>query len=445
MRDVSKSLNSLCWATSIFGAQQMADVLCSADETRAERSAYVVKKALQQQFSSNPLYFALDQLGDGVQQQAVDFVWDWLRLKPLDPRWLGRLSGNIFQRSIGLISALTPGDNLQNTWAILRNTLQVLSFVNDTAAGLDSDSQELNLADEVDRAYAAGGNYEALWLIEGLGEEYADRNWVPAAPVRGLLSAGSAVQLPARSMLMLHAGMGIAFARRTANALTPYSSEAEFTYALKQFIRLVGDNARQGYEGPVYESLGLVTRSWYPELLAAIDRALWGIDVNVLEYFWHGVGRAVYFSPQYLIPGASAFCGIGSEAPHQLAFENGTAGVAWAFTLVNIRQPEILLHLVKNLPESFTRDGAFTSGVISTCIMALDTLPDDPNVHRLCCCQPLGTDSGLTAEWERLVRGPCNRAVDYYYPLLKSRGQLSEIFRYRDPQALLAGTPGAAQ
>jgi hypothetical protein len=151
MRDVSKSLNSLCWATSIFGAQQMADVLCSADETRAERSAYVVKKALQQQFSSNPLYFALDQLGDGVQQQAVDFVWDWLRLKPLDPRWLGRLSGNIFQRSIGLISALTPGDNLQNTWAILRNTLQVLNFVNDTAAGLDSDSQELNLADEVDR------------------------------------------------------------------------------------------------------------------------------------------------------------------------------------------------------------------------------------------------------------------------------------------------------
>jgi hypothetical protein len=166
-----------------------------------------------------------------------------------------------------------------------------------------------------------------------------------------------------------------------------------------------------------------------------IDRNLWSINTDVLEYFWHGVGRATYFNPRYLLPGTSAFQGIATEAPHQLARLNGTAGAAWAFTLVNIRQPEILRHLVKNEAKALGRDDAFTNGVVSTVMMALDMLPGDPNALAFCRYRP--TDAELEERWDRLVHTPCRRAVERYLPLLKSRGRLGEIFRYQNLERLV--------
>ena len=113
----------------------------------------------------------------------------------------------------------------------------------------------------------------------------------------------------------------------------------------------------------------------------------------MLEYFWHGVGRAAFFT--YLLPGTNAFEGIRGEAPHELSLLNGTAGAAWAFTLVNIQQPEVLVNLVSTQKELLSSNGAFTNGLISTMLMADDMLPGDPYTTALCAYRPQCGCSGL--------------------------------------------------
>jgi hypothetical protein len=167
-------------------------------------------------------------------------------------------------------------------------------------------------------------------------------------------------------------------------------------------------------------------------MVPVIDEQLWTIDVDVLEYFWHGVGRSIYFSPAYLVPGNNAFNGVAAEAPHELADLNGTAGAAWAFTLVNIRQPEVVLNLVRTDHQTLERNDAFTNGVVSTVLMASDMLPGDPYVKGLVEYQPKCSCSGLRGRWERLVRGPSEMALRDTFPILKQQGRLGEVFRYRD-------------
>jgi hypothetical protein len=236
---------------------------------------------------------------------------------------------------------------------------------------------------------------------------------------------------------MMHAGMGISFAGHTVRALTPYSAATDINAALAQFVSLVKANARPGYEGPAYESLGLVTRTWYPQMVPVIDSRLWALDQKMLQYFWHGIGRAVYFDPRYLLPGATAFHGVHHEAPHELGLLNGIAGAAWAFTLVNVRQPEVTLNLLRAHSGMLGANDAFTNGLISTLLMASAVLPGDPNADRFCRYQPPAGDPGLTDAWGRWIGTPCQRAKLEYFPVLENQGSLGEVFRYQNLDELV--------
>src|SRR4051794_23469173 len=68
------------------------------------------------------------------------------------------------------------------------------------------------LAALVDRVFALGP-FAALWGLEGLGLEYANAAWKDEPPHHSL-NGESAAALQARSLPMLHAGMGIAFGQR---------------------------------------------------------------------------------------------------------------------------------------------------------------------------------------------------------------------------------------
>src|SRR6185295_8656057 len=108
----------------------------------------------------------------------------------------------------------------------------------------------------IERAYALG-DFPALWAVEGLGHDYAESVWRESGPPRGLLAdRGVAAELPEASLLMLHAGMGLAFADR----LLPGSAAAparEIRRAVAEIVALDRANSRPGYLGPALESLGL--------------------------------------------------------------------------------------------------------------------------------------------------------------------------------------------
>jgi len=436
MAELAKALGSASLAVGAFGMQQMANLLARNRATKSKAAYYSVTNAAQQEFATSPLLYAIDQLGSELQQKTVDALWDVVCLKPLDPFWLGRLNGSLLQGAVDAAVALAPPENLSATWRQLRNTFAVIGLINEATVRLDLPPGPVNLSQAVDRAYAAGGDYAVVWLVEGLGEEYTRRNWPSARRSVGLLTSARAADVPQKALLMMHAGMGIAFARRIINPLTPYTQAAQIGSAIEEFLGLVKANARPGYEGPALESLGLVTRTWYPQMTAMIDRCLWPIDVEALEYFWHGVGRAAYFAPRYQLPGATAFQGVAAIAPHRLARLNAGAGAAWAFTLVNLRQPEVLLNLLANHGGELGCDDSFSNGVGSTVMMALETIPGDPAAMNLTGYHPQSAPSQLANLWDRLVRIPSSRAVTRYLPILKASQRLGEIFRYQDLERL---------
>lgn len=438
MFELPKSMLALSWATSVFCVQQIANLFDANGSTKAMSAIYQVESTLQQNFDSNPILFAIDQTGNEVQRTAVDLFGDFVTLKLFDPRWLASQSERAFQRSLDTATALFPVENLKLTWEELRNTFGVINLVNQASSMLSLSHGEIHLAEAIDRAYSIGGDYAALWLVEGLGEEYALRNSPESRPAKALLTSGQAVNLPEKSLLMMHAGMGITFARQAVSPLTPYSSDQEVSTALHRFVDLVQTNARQGYDGPAFESLGLVTRTWYPQMVPSVDRILWAADHVVLEYFWHGVGRAVYFNPLSIVPGASPFQQIAHEAPHRLALLSGTAGTAWAFALVNLRQPEITLHALKNQAKYLLANDAFTDGLVSVMLMATDMLPTAPFARQFSDFQP-STYAVLQRSWDRVVRVPVQRALTQWFPVLKRSHRLSEVFRYQNLELLVAG------
>jgi hypothetical protein len=267
-----------------------------------------------------------------------------------------------------------------------------------------------------------------------MGHNYADRFWGQPDDPRDLLSGAEARAVPDKSLTMLHAGIGLSFAQHLLQPLTPETPGPEVRSVVERFLRLCQQNSRPGYIGAAMESLGLVTRDFHPrELVPVIDKQLAQVDEEAQAYFWHGVGRAIYFSPTYFLPvGRSPWRAVEmifGEAPHELGQLNALAGLTWAVTLVNMPQPQIMEAIIKAHGQEFSQSGAFANGISSSIIMRHDTTPDAPFVTTFCEYQPADSDPALAQLWNSLVRGPCQDALQRYYGVLKHTHRLGEVFR----------------
>jgi hypothetical protein len=114
--------------------------------------------------------------------------------------------------------------------------------------------------------------------------------------------------------------------------------------------------------------------------------------------------------------------------------------VAWAFTLVNIRQPEIMANFLARQAGKAGKgfvDGGFAEGVASTLVMASEMAPGDVYVAGFCRYRP----EGAAAEaWKRQIGFDCEARVEQRRKALKAARRLGEIFRYQPAAAMdLAG------
>src|SRR5205085_11416799 len=126
----------------------------------------------------------------------------------------------------------------------------------------------------------------------------------------------------------------------------------------------------------------------------------------------------------------SPWLAVEREAPHELALLNMTAGLAWAMTIVNVRQPEIMENFLRTQGEQAARSPAFTNGLMSTLIMGIDITPGDVYITRFLEYRPDPRDRRVAELWDRLVAGPGREAVDRVHPVLQRRGRLGEVFHY---------------
>jgi len=251
--------------------------------------------------------------------------------------------------------------------------------------------------------------------------------------------------LPERSLILLHAGLGMALTDLLLSPVAPSSPAPAVAAALDGFFAQVEANARPELAPVAFESLGLMVRRFISPLHAPVEAYLRARDERLAAYYWHGAGRAVYFLPGLFhpFPGTARrgleICRRGPSEPHHRL--DALAGFCFASTMINLRHPELVARLLRHLAPGEVE--ALASGVAGALLTRHHTSPDQPGVReflRPLAAEPSGRGAGagseagpaadLAALWEEAVRRPCLAALDRSYPLLRARGELARLARH---------------
>jgi hypothetical protein len=183
----------------------------------------------------------------------------------------------------------------------------------------------------------------SVWAAEGIGYHMTAARSSP----RGLLQRRDVADW---AQVPLHAGLGSAIA---ASVLDPVlRTGADFdaaVHAIETFDMACRANADAAHLGVALEALGFSVRAMYAELVTLVSAALESARVDLVPYFWHGAGRAMYFAPTAACPvTATPQQGLDealmSPPPEQRG--NAIAGFTWAATLVNLRHPYVVERVV---------------------------------------------------------------------------------------------------
>jgi hypothetical protein len=436
MRDLTASVVGWSWAMSLFGVRQTARLLAAPLSRREAAAAADAFEAVawQTQARFGPSLQEAFQAGDSLQRDAVDLSFAVLPRNPLAPGdWLGAGS-ELFGQSWETARLWSFAGDERLAWRDIGNKVEVYRLVKRVAGviGVPGRGEPFSLAELVERSYALE-DYPALWAVEGLGHDYAQHFWQPGEAVSGLLRDPAALGIPAKSLLMLHAGIGLGFAQPLVARVPPDAPAEEVERVVAEVFALCRGNSLPGDEGAAYESLGLVARSFFPTLVRPLARAVERVAPELLGYYWHGAGRSTYFLPINFIPAGDPtwrpFEMALRETPDPTALLDLFAGLGWAFTMVDIQDPEIVARrVVGPHRDALSRTDAFSYGVATSLAMRADTTPGAALVEGYLGYRPGG---GAGAAWEALVVRPAEAFLEREVPRLRSEARLGELFHYR--------------
>ena len=281
------------------------------------------------------------------------------------------------------------------------------------------------------------------FLLERLCYDFVKRFWRAGEEPRQLLCGEEARWLPEQSQILLHTGLGMALAKRLLGPLRPDSPDAAFDLALDHFSGLVKDNSRPEFAPVAFEAMGLMVRRFLPRLHGPVEARLRARDALLTANYWHGAGRAIYFLRELFHPFPGAIPrGLETcrREPAEAHLElDALAGFCFASTMINLHRPQLVARL---LPHLGPREAeAMASGVAGALMTRHHTCPYELGVReflRPIAERQLGVaGGGHAAAWESLVRRPCTEALARAYPLLRARGQLATLARYRPLGELL--------
>jgi hypothetical protein len=177
-------------------------------------------------------------------------------------------------------------------------------------------------------------------------------------------------------------------------------------------------------------------------MVPIVGQVLSETDPDVLGYFWHGVGRAVYFLPINFVPCYGSIWHavdmVRRESPDEFAWHNALAGLTWAVTMVNIRQPIVMADLLQYHGHQLAENPGFSYGIATSVMMRYDTTPQAPFITPFYQYRPDSNDPSLVQLWDSQVRQPTQEALQDKYPILKREQRLGEIFHYRNSDPLLS-------
>lgn len=451
MRELASSVISYTLANVLYTGQQFAKLTGAPEslvnpknppapgptgEEPSTLSAYLYKKTKETAEKFGDPAAVAFIAGDEYQAKAVDFVFDILSPAGLTPgRWFKAL-GHLASQGTLAVNALSVQQALYARQA--QNTRYIFTLVRNNPEKLGiPKSGPFDLGAFMQRAYSVG-DFENIWVVEGLGHVYTQRTWNGREDAEGLMWEGQAADMPEKSLTMMHAGLGLALAESLLKQLNPDSTAVETERVLKIFIKLCRSNSREGYAGCALESLGLVTRCFNYPLVDMVQRVLADIDETAWEFFWRGAGRALYFSPGHMVqPLYSPWIAADQEAPNDRAHRILRAGISWPTNIVNMRHPEIFEDLIRRRGAREENEGTIRHGVAASTTMAMDITPNHPVVRDYLAYIPKSQDPEVQRLWKKLVHEPVHNAVYRYQPILKKHKMLDQVFRFQDLDILV--------
>ncbi|HSL23712.1 MAG TPA: hypothetical protein VK886_19425 [Vicinamibacterales bacterium] len=447
-RDLLKSTLTLPWAISMFGVQQLTNLVTpppagrvagatSALDTVSDVTAKQLDGWLKQTY----------QLGTGMQRAMVDLMM--FRTPDIDQSTLMRIAaemqdGPLFE---AVVKYGLPPVGWLDSWLVSRrdapavtqeftNKLYIISLVTHVHSELGLSSKTVDPLGVLVDKVAEMPTFPRVWATEGLGNWFGDLAMERAADgpdPTGLLTDPQYDSLPAWSMTMLHAGIGMSFGKAILKKLEPTSSPETIRGELARFLRLCRESSRPGYAGAALESLGLATRSLYPNLLPVLDREMPYVDPDLQSYYWHGAGRAMYFEPAGWLPSVNApwrvIRRLDAETPHDLGRKNILSGIGWALSVVNMRHPVVMETFLRHHAALARTEDAFTNGVVSSLMMRFDTTRDDAHISPYIRYEP--SDPEVASAWRTLITEPCEHALRDTYGNLLRTNSLEQLFHYR--------------
>jgi hypothetical protein len=275
------------------------------------------------------------------------------------------------------------------------------------------------------------GPYFSVWSKEGISHEASLYRLGRERAPEGLLSELHSGQIPRHNLVPLNSGMSLGLAESLLEAVDR-GQQIDWP-ALSQFIELCLHNCSPGNHGIGLEALGLAARSLHPHLISSIDAILVHHQPDLVGYFWHGVGRAIYFSPlQSVSFWPVRWSGLDwcmREPPHSLGRANAIAGFAWALTLVNIRQPEIVAAFLHSRGKHLPDKEAFINGLCSGLLVWQDAQPDQRQLSDFLAYQPPSSTHIVDGLWKSCVQEPSEQL--FRDPLELSPEDVGRLFSYR--------------
>jgi hypothetical protein len=335
---------------------------------------------------------------------------------------------NLFLNGMGLAAASTQGLGMfmpesmnRNGWLEVANKLKAYRMFASADSLMDQSKSPAALRSALQLVQRLD-SYSAVWAMEGVGYYYALRD--------GQLTATEVRQSLRHTRIPLHTGAGLAWAEAALRS----RAQSGVGRVLGDLWERCRTGAIEGYEEVLFEALGLVAATLYPNLVVELSNYLEKTDEAQSDLFWHGVGRGLYFSPAGFIPLAEAQNRAYKQSQCWPATDSGRrnaiAGLTWAMTLVNIRDPEVVHCWLRDQVDESRQSDAVRNGMTSALVVWLSADPQDRYVDALGRFEPAGSHARLAELWGGTVRRACWDARQLVTGL-SSDDLAAQVFRVR--------------
>ena len=258
--------------------------------------------------------------------------------------------------------------------------------------------------------------YSRMWTTEGVGW-HLGTCWLREGKDH-LFKADEVI--PASAIPLL-TGACLALAEAALAGVV----NGDLTSMLAQFRERRHELCPDGFEDLALEALGLMAITLYPHVPRAIEDLL--RESEDLAFFWHGVGRGLYFSPLGMLPVGAARRWLMKECQtlsrSDLGNENALSGFAWATTLVNMHSPEVLERCAEDLGAAAST-AAFQNGVASAISFWLAAAPGQSLPDSIAGYYPK-----QPAAFDDAFATPA-RLANRQHPTEEKTQRLTKLFRY---------------